>query len=350
MFYYFMGFSGGASGKESSRRHKRSGFNPWVGKIPWRRQWQPTLGSILKRREITRPEKVRVVKSVVLPMVMYGCDSCTIKKAECWRVDAFELWCWRRLLRVPGTARRPIQSILKEINRDYSLEGLMLKLQYFVHLMQRANSLEKLLMLGKIEDRRRGGQQKIRWLDGIINSVGMSLSKHQEMVKDREAWYVAVHVAAQSDMTEQLNNDSQCFFLDSPMDRRAWQGAVHTASKSWTQQRQQNSLLHSFSEEWRSWVRRESAPALSHFQLGGKAKIHFKLIYPKALLHPGLKTYVPEPALLQYCFWFFFYRNTKETDFLDNISWDIPSNPKKLKILELINYVNFTLKNKLDEL
>ena len=222
MFYYFMGFSGGASGRESIRRHKRPGFNPWVGKIPWRRQWQPTLGSKLKSREITRPEKVHVVKSVVLPMVMYGCDSCTIKKAECWKVDAFELWCWRRLLRVPWTARRPIQSILKEINRDYSLGGLMLKLQYFVHLMQRANSLEKLLMLGKIEDRRRRGQQKIRWLDGFINSVGMSLSKHQEMVKDREAWYVAVHAVAQSDVTEQLNKDSQWFFLESPVDRRAW--------------------------------------------------------------------------------------------------------------------------------
>ena len=147
----------------------------------------------IKKHRNYLAKKVHVVKSIVLPVVMYACDSCTIKKDECRRADAFDLWCWKRLLRVPWIARRSISSILKEINCEYSLEGLMLKLQYFVHLMQRANSLEKLLMLGKIEDRRRRRQQKIRWLDGIINSTGVSLSKHQEMVKDREVWCAAVH-------------------------------------------------------------------------------------------------------------------------------------------------------------
>jgi len=238
------------------------------------------LDSILKSRDITLRTKVRIVKVMVLPVVLYGCEGWTIKKAECQRIDAFELWYWRRFLRVPWTARRSKQSIVKEINPEYSLERLILKLKfsYFGHLMRRADSLEKTLMLGETEGNRKRRQERMRWLDGITDSMDMSLSNLQVMEKGREAWHAAVHrVTKKSDRNEGLNNfnNKKVRLYQSEWERFFWDSknyrTLHHAKAL-------NAVGHSCYMRSMCWWRRGE---------GGEERGSFPLVHRPKLMKPS---------------------------------------------------------------
>ena len=209
------------------------------------------LDSIFKSRDITLPTKVHLVKATVFPVVRYGCESWIIKKTECRRIDASELWCWRRLLRVPWTARRYNQSILKEISPEYLLEGLMLKLklQYFDYLIRRTNSFEKTLMLGKIEGKRRRGWKRMRWLDNITNMMDMSLSRLWELVTDRETWFAAIQRVAQS--WTQLSKWTE---LNRFLGRESSHSLIGFSAQGLTRLQSRNGWVHSYREDWPSRI------------------------------------------------------------------------------------------------